>query len=110
MWLYILLPVAGAPDELAVVVTGPNNGLNFGEVVADVVVVLTLVSVDSETDSRIEKNIVKPVLVVTSIKQPTYIKQPEDGCPKIHRLIYLNCIKQPPAFSSHILSFRWVAA
>ena len=52
---------------------------------------------------------VKPVLVVTSIKQPTCIKQPEESCPKIHRLIYLNCIKQPPAFSSHILSFPWVA-
>ena len=53
---------------------------------------------------------VKPVLVVTSIKQPTCIKQPEESCPKIRRLIYLNCIKQPPAFSSHILSFPWVAA
>ena len=53
---------------------------------------------------------VKPVLVVTSIKQPTCIKQPEESCPKIHRLTYLNCIKQPPAFSSHILSFPWVAA
>ena len=51
---------------------------------------------------------VKPVLVVTSIKQPTCIKQPEESCPKIHILIYLNCIK--PAFSSHILSFPWVAA
>ena len=30
---------------------------------------------------------VKPVLVVTSIKQPTCIKQPEEGCPKIHRHI-----------------------
>ena len=55
-------------------------------------------------------NTVKPVLVVTSIKQPTCIKQPEESCPKIHILIYLNCIKQPPAFSSHILSFPWVAA
>ena len=55
-------------------------------------------------------NTVKLVLVVTSIKQPTCIKQPEEGCPKIHELIYLNCIKQPPAFSSHILSFPWVAA
>ena len=53
---------------------------------------------------------VKPVLVVTSIKQPTCIKQPEESCPKIHIPIYLNCIKQPPAFSSHILSFPWVAA
>ena len=51
---------------------------------------------------------VKPVLVVTSIKQPTCIKQPEESCPKIQRHIYLNCIKQPPAFSSHILSFPWV--
>ena len=42
------------------------------------------------------------MLVVTSIKQPTCIKQPEESCPKIHRLVYLNCIKQPPAFSSHI--------
>ena len=55
-------------------------------------------------------NTVKPVLVVTSIKQPTCIKQPEESCPKIRRLTYLNCIKQPPAFSSHILSFPWVAA
>ena len=53
---------------------------------------------------------VKPVLVVTSFKQPTCIKQPEESCPKIQRHIYLNCIKQPPAFSSHILSFPWVAA
>ena len=53
---------------------------------------------------------VKPVLVVTSIKQPTCIKQPEESRPEIHRLIYLNCIKQPPAFSSHILSFPWAAA
>ena len=59
---------------------------------------------------RNKKNTVKPVLVVTSIKQPTCIKQPEGSCPKIHILIYLNCIKQPPAFSSHILSFPWVAA
>ena len=56
------------------------------------------------------QNTVKPLLVVTSIKQPTCIKQPEEGCPKIHKLIYLNCIKQPPAFSNHILSFPWVAA
>ena len=55
-------------------------------------------------------NTVKPVLVVTSIKQPTCIKQPEESCPKIHIPIYLNCIKQPPAFSSQILSFPWVAA
>ena len=55
-------------------------------------------------------NTVKPVLVVTSIKQPTCIKQPEESCPKIHIPIYLNCIKQPPAFSSHFLSFPWVAA
>ena len=53
---------------------------------------------------------VKLVLVVTSIQQPICIKQPEESCPKHHRLIYLNCIKQPPAFSSHILSFPWVAA
>ena len=53
---------------------------------------------------------VKPVLVVTSIKQPTCIKQPEESCPEIHIPIYLNCIKQPPAFSSHFLSFPWVAA
>ena len=56
------------------------------------------------------QNTVKPVLVVTSIKQPTCIKQPEESCPKVHRLIYLNCIKQLPAFGSHILSFPWVAA
>ena len=31
---------------------------------------------------------VKPVLVVTSIKQPTCIKQPEKSCPKIHIPIY----------------------
>ena len=31
---------------------------------------------------------VKPVLVVTSIKQPTCIKQPEESCPKIHRHIF----------------------
>ena len=48
---------------------------------------------------------VKPVLVVTSIKQPTCIKEPEESCPKIHIPTYLNCIKQPPAFSSQILSF-----
>ena len=29
---------------------------------------------------------VKPVLVVTSIKQPTCIKQPEESCLKIHTL------------------------
>ena len=57
-----------------------------------------------------ESTTVKPVLVVTSIKQPTCIKQPEESCPKIHIPIYLNCIKQPPAFSSHFLSFPWVAA
>ena len=39
---------------------------------------------------------VKPVS--GSIKQPTCIKQPEESCPKIHRPIYLNCIKQPPAW------------
>ena len=57
-----------------------------------------------------QQNTVKPVLVVTSIKQPTCIKQPEKSCSKIHIPIYLNCIKQPPAFSSHFLSFPWVAA
>ena len=59
--------------------------------------------------SSVSSYTVKPVLVVTSIKQPTCIKQPEESCPKIHRLLYLNCIKQPPAFSSHILSIPWVA-
>ena len=34
------------------------------------------------------QNTVKPVLVVTSIKQPTCIKQPEESCPKIHRHIF----------------------
>ena len=63
-----------------------------------------------DISERAKQNTVKPVLVVTSIKQPTCIKQPEERCPKIHILIYLNCIKQPPAFSSHILSFPWVAA
>ena len=65
---------------------------------------------DSCSLTNKKKYTVKPVLVVTTIKQPTCIKQPEEICPKIHRLIYLNCIKQPPAFSSHILSFPWVAA
>ena len=32
--------------------------------------------------------IVKPVLVVTSIKQPTCIKQPEESCLEIHRHIF----------------------
>ena len=58
----------------------------------------------------VKHSTVKPVLVVTSIKQPTCIKQPEKSCPKIHIPIYLNCIEQPPAFSSHILSFPWAAA
>ena len=31
---------------------------------------------------------VKPVLVVTSIKQPTCIKQPEESCTKVHRHIF----------------------
>ena len=39
-------------------------------------------------ESDNEVSTVKPVLVVTSIKQPTCIKQPEESCPKIHRLIY----------------------
>ena len=43
---------------------------------------------------------VKPVLVVTSIKQPTCIKQPEESCPKIHRHIFelyyaATCFQQP---------------
>ena len=43
---------------------------------------------------------VEPVLVVTSIKQPTCIKQPEESCPKIHIHIselYLaaTCLQQP---------------
>ena len=64
----------------------------------------------SKFDISVKVSTVKPVLVVTSIKQPTCIKQPEESCPKIHIPIYLNCIKQPPAFSSQILSFPWVAA
>ena len=38
--------------------------------------------------SPLKVNTVKPVLVVTSIKQPTCIKQPEESCPEIHTYIF----------------------
>ena len=82
-----------------------NFGILYGQAYSWEHGLFTLLTQMATMDSCIIKYTVKPVLVVTSIKQPTCIKQPEESCPKIHRLIYLNCIKQPPAFSSHILSF-----
>jgi len=49
-----------------------------------------------------------PVLAVTSIKQPTYLKQPHKMFPNVYS--YSPMFKQPPALSSLFLCFPCVAA
>jgi len=43
---------------------------------------------------------VKPVLAVTSIKQPTCLKQPIKMFPNVNFVLIFTSIKQPPALSS----------
>jgi len=50
----------------------------------------------------------KPVLAVTSIKQPTWLKQPNKMFQNIDVLIFTS-VEQPPALSSQFLSFLCVA-
>jgi len=47
---------------------------------------------------------VKPVLAVTSIKQPTCLKQPNTMFPIVKFVLIFTSVKQPPALSSHLLN------
>ena len=53
---------------------------------------------------------VKPVLAVTSTKQPTCLKQPNRMFPNFNFVLIFTSTKQPPALSSHFLCFALVAA
>ena len=53
---------------------------------------------------------VKPELVVTSIKQPTCLKQPNKMFPNVNFVLIFTSVKQPLALSSHFLCFPCVAA
>jgi len=53
---------------------------------------------------------VKTELAVTSIRKPTYIKQPNRMFPNFISVLIFISVKQPPAFSSHFLCFTRVAA
>jgi len=55
-------------------------------------------------------NTVKPVLAVTSFKQPTCLKQPNKMFPNVKFVLIFTSVKQPPALSSHFLCFPCVAA
>ena len=55
-------------------------------------------------------NTVKPVLAITSVKQPTCLKQPIKMFPNVHFVLIVTSIKQPPALSRHFLCFPCVAA
>ena len=57
-----------------------------------------------------QTNTVKPVLAVTSIKQPTCLKQPNKMFPNVKFVLIFTSVKQPPALSSHFLCFPCVAA
>ena len=58
----------------------------------------------------IEINTIKPELAVTSIKQPTCLKQPNKMFPNINFVLIFTSVRQPPALSSHFLCFPCVAA
>jgi len=60
--------------------------------------------------STLECYTVKPVLAVTSIKQPTCFKQPNKMFPNVKFVLIFTSVKQPPALSSHFLCFPCVAA
>jgi len=47
------------------------------------------------------------VLAVTSIKQPTCLKQPNKMFPDVEFVLKFTSFKQPPALSSHFLCFPW---
>ena len=47
--------------------------------------------------------LVKPILVATSIKQATCIKQAYSQFPKMENTLKCTCIKQAPVLSKHIL-------
>jgi len=47
---------------------------------------------------------VKPVLAVTSMKQPTCLKQPNKMFPNVKFVLIFTSVKQPPALSSHFLT------
>jgi len=53
---------------------------------------------------------VKPVLAVTSIKQPTCLKQSNKMCQNVNFVLIFTSVKQPPALNSHFLCFPCVAA
>ena len=53
---------------------------------------------------------VHPVLAVTSIKQPTCLKQPNKMFPNVKFVLIITSVKRPPALSSHFLCFPSVAA
>ena len=52
---------------------------------------------------------VRPVLAVTSIKQPTCLKQPMKMFPNVNFVLVFTSSKQPPALSSHFCAFlEWL--
>jgi len=55
-------------------------------------------------------NTLKPVLAVTSIKQPTCLKQPNKMFSNVKFVLIFTSVEQPPALSSHFLCFPCVAA
>ena len=61
----------------------PDTGKN-----KKIISICCLLKILPECKAYIYIYTVKPVLVVTSIKQPTCIKQPEESCPKIHGHIF----------------------
>ena len=57
---------------------------------------------------RDKRSTVQPVLAVTSIKQPTFLKQPNKIFPNVKFVLIFTSVKQPPALSSHFLCFPLV--
>jgi len=53
---------------------------------------------------------VQPVLAVTSIKQPTCLKQPNKMFPNVKFVLIFTSVQQPPALGSHFLCLPCVAA
>ena len=55
-------------------------------------------------------NTAKPELAVTSIKQPTCVKQPNKMFRNVKFVLIFTSVKQPPALSSHFVCFPCVSA
>ena len=55
-----------------------------------------------------KRHTVKPVLAVTSIKQPTCLEQPNKMFPNVNFVLIFTSVKQPPALSSFCASLAWL--